>query len=119
MKLSDILKITNNGTIQSFSGTVIKGQQIGREIGFPTANLDISDQDVQLNRGVYGVKVLHDNFEYYGIMNVGTNPTFNSDNSAYHYEVHIFDFNKNIYGDIVKIDACFYMRMEISFENIN
>lgn len=99
-------------------GKVLKGRQIGRTIGFPTANLKVDKSKVQLDRGVYGVKVVYKNKEYTGIMNVGLRPTFIKENLEIHYEVHIFDFHEMIYDEILNVEVCFFIRKEISFSNI-
>lgn len=119
VKLSEIVKTKRNQVIDSFTSRVIRGKQIGTKIGFPTANLDILENTIQLKRGVYGVRLVHDNVEYLGIMNVGIRPTFNKEESFLHYETHIFDFDKDIYGDILKVDVCFYIREEISFPSVD
>ncbi|WP_077210386.1 riboflavin kinase [Bacillus dakarensis] len=108
----------NNIVIGSVSGRVMKGNQIGRTIGFPTANLDLSNADTQLERGVYGVKVQYDHKEYIGMMSVGVRPTFHKGETSYHYEVHIFDFAKDIYGEKLVVDILFYIRDEVSFPSV-
>lgn len=80
-------------------GLVIHGRKIGRKLGFPTANIDFHDE--QLENGVYGVRVLLNEKEYTGIMNVGVKPTFDS-NTSKTFEVHLLDFADNIYGDFLK-----------------
>ncbi|MFJ5760640.1 riboflavin kinase [Neobacillus sp. NPDC093182] len=58
-------------------GQVVKGRQVDRKIGFPTANLGVSSNvESFLQRGVYGVNVYHGNFSYNGVMNIGVRPTF-------------------------------------------
>lgn len=103
----------------SFTARVIKGRQIGRKIGFPTANLENLKGTFELNRGVYGVKVFINGCKHIGIMNVGTRPTFNEKDLSTHYEVHIFDFDDKVYGSTLKIDICFYIREERKFKSIN
>ena len=81
----------------SISGNVIKGEQKGTLIGFPTANLEI-DNSIQIPKnGVYevGVKINDENYE--GIMNIGYKPTV-SENKKHSLEVHIFKFNNDIYN---------------------
>lgn len=119
-----ILNYLNNGEIEKvnellgyeyyFYGVVVCGKQVGRTINLPTANLDIGDVAVNLKEGVYGVKVMWNEKTYLGMMNVGHNPSFN-----YRYnesiEVNIFNFDKNIYGSILKVECYFYIRNEIKF----
>ncbi|MBZ5753402.1 riboflavin kinase [Metabacillus rhizolycopersici] len=101
------------------AGKVIRGNQIGRTIGFPTANLFIDTEDPYLTKGVYGVKIWHKNIQYDGIMNVGVRPTINKEDLQVHYEVHIFNFNQIIYGEELKVDVFFFVREETSFGSIN
>jgi riboflavin kinase len=99
-------------------GTVVKGHQIGRTLGFPTANLVIH-QSIKdnLKKGVYGVKVYHDQKNYYGLMNVGVRPTFKEGSSTVSYEVHILNFHKEIYGELLQVDILFFIREEQAFHS--
>nr|WP_263326596.1 3,4-dihydroxy-2-butanone-4-phosphate synthase [Neobacillus sp. Marseille-Q6967] len=116
--ISDILEMKKDEEICSFSGTVIHGRRIGRSIGFPTANIDIRAQDSDLPSGVYGVKVFLDKQEFTGIMNVGNRPTFHGDENSIHHEIHIFNFDQDIYGQNLHVKVCFFIREEISFPSI-
>lgn len=97
-------------------GTVINGDHIGREIGFPTANI-LLDKDTFLSKnGVYSCKCVIDNKEYLGIGNIGVNPTLNYlDNPR--LEVNILDFNKSIYEKNIKIYFLKYLRDEFKFNS--
>ncbi|WP_174732034.1 3,4-dihydroxy-2-butanone-4-phosphate synthase [Mesobacillus harenae] len=118
IKISKILELKKNDLIDSLSGPVIKGKQLGRKIGFPTANLDVDHDKKHLVNGVYGVKVHFENNIYDGIMNIGLRPTINDGDQTIHYEVHIFNFNKTIYNTILKVDVYFYLREEILFSGV-
>ena len=88
----------------SFTGTVIKGDQRGSQIGFPTANLNI-DKSIQIPKnGVYKVDVLLNEYLYEGIMNIGYKPTV-SEGTKQSLEVHIFDFNDNIYDADLTVET--------------
>lgn len=101
----------------SIEGTVVKGSQIGRTIGFPTANLALySVNKDNLKKGVYGVKVIHHEKAYYGVMNIGVRPTFKDDNRV-SYEVHILDFHKNIYHEQLEVEVLFFIREEKAFRS--
>ncbi|WP_251551485.1 riboflavin kinase [Neobacillus muris] len=100
-------------------GKVIRGNQIGRTIGFPTANLLVTPKEPSLTTGVYGVKVLYKGSRYNGIMNVGVRPTINKEDLQIHYEVHIFNFHETIYGEEIKVNDCFFVREERPFDSIN
>lgn len=106
-------------SLSTFTGQVIRGNQIGREIGFPTANLMICSKKINLSNGVYAVKVNYNEKSFTGIMNVGVRPTLNEEKSRVHYEVHIFDFNRMIYDEFLEVEVCFFIREEIAFENLN
>ena len=107
-----------NPIIASIQGRVISGKQVGRTIGFPTANLFVISEIPVLNYGVYGVSVHWDGTKYLGVMNIGERPTFN-DSSKISYEVHILDFNKNIYNEIINVDVIFYVRNEQCFNDVS
>lgn len=100
----------------SFKGRVIKGKQVGRTIGFPTANLEVNAHPF-LSLGVYGVKVICNRQLYDGILNIGRRPTF-KDGDSISYEVNIFDFDKSIYGEYVRITICFFVREEKKFPSV-
>lgn len=119
VKLSEMMRVNNGRTIACFTGTVIPGRRIGRKIGFPTANLDIVGGIRPLNRGAYGVKVRHNLQEYIGMMSVGVRPTFVKDTTMSHYEVHIFNFDQDVYGHAIEVDVLFYMREETSFPTVD
>lgn len=102
----------------SLQGTVTGGHQIGRTIGFPTANLCTSDEDKLIPaNGVYAVKVTVDNATYGGMLSIGHRPTLNngSDRSI---EVHIFDFNRDIYNTSLRLHFVAHLRHERKFASI-
>jgi riboflavin kinase/FMN adenylyltransferase len=101
----------------TLSGKVNHGNKIGREIGFPTANLLIEESyKITPGNGVYAVKVWIDNNAYYAMLNIGYRPTFNSESSV-KIEVHIFDFDKDIYDKTIKIEFIDRIRDEKKFNN--
>ncbi len=99
------------------SGKVVVGQALGRKIGFPTANLELENYKLIPSVGVYAVNIFHNNIKYLGMLNIGYKPTINSENKL-SIEVNIFNFNKTIYGEIVKIEFLKKIRDEIKFNNI-
>lgn len=105
------------GRDYELSGLVIHGDKRGRTIGFPTANLSLTDlRKVVPKNGVYAVKVEieKDPKLYFGMMNIGYRPTF-TETKKLSIEVHIFDFNQDIYGKIVSVKFTKRIRDEKSF----
>ena len=102
----------------SVSGKVIEGRQIGRSIGFPTANIK-PDYQYKLIPcdGVYAVEVKLDGLIYPGMLSIGSNPTVNKDQGNRSIEVHILNFNKDIYGKAISIVFRKRLRNEIKFED--
>lgn len=101
--------------LQKYSGVVEKGIQLGRELGFPTANLYISEP-LAIDFGVYTVGVAHDNKQYYGVANYGIKPSLKDNRVS--IEVYIFDFSSIIYGEQITIDFIEYLRKEKKFNTI-
>lgn len=99
-------------------GIVIHGFKRGRELGYPTANISTIDHYLIPDNGVYIVKVELFKQEYYGMCNVGYNPTF-SENNNKSVEVHIFDFNKDIYNEKLSITWIKKIRDERKFNGRN
>ena len=86
----------------SFQGMVIKGKGLGREIGFPTANIQIDNKNKILPiGGVFAVFLEIEKHKYKGMLNIGFNPTFNQKKLS--IEAHIFDFEKDIYNKKIKV----------------
>lgn len=104
------------GHFWSLSGIVIKGKQLGRKYGFPTANIHLSDRYVNLKQGVYGVKVQYQGQWYYGMANYGCNPSFNLQAKPL-LEIHLFSFKEDLYGKKIIINLLFFVREEIKFSN--
>jgi riboflavin kinase/FMN adenylyltransferase len=103
----------------STSGIVIHGDKRGRTIGFPTANIDVFDDYVLPPLGVYAVKMEVDSVWYQGVCNMGYKPTFNKEGLKVSIEVHLFNFNQDIYGKEAKIEWHLYLRKEQKFSGID
>jgi riboflavin kinase / FMN adenylyltransferase len=115
------LDVANNllGYYYSVSGTVIGGKMVGRSIGFPTANIKPSDKYKLIpGNGVYAVEVQLDAIVYPGMLNIGTNPTVNDDISVRSIEVHILDFEEDIYGKEITVIFRKRLRDEKKFTSI-
>ncbi|RDW19524.1 bifunctional riboflavin kinase/FAD synthetase [Oceanobacillus arenosus] len=98
-------------------GIVIKGDQRGRELGYPTANLSVNPDTLLPKQGIYAVKVIYKNETYEGMASIGTNPTFTADREDLSVEVNIFDYNNDLYGEELYIEWYKYMRDEEKFAN--
>lgn len=99
------------------TGTVVKGKQIGKQIGFPTANIHIKENYKLIPKnGAYVVKSSIENTLYFGMMNIGTNPTV--DGTKQSIEVHFFNFNQDLYNKKIKIDLLDRLRNEHKFESL-
>ena len=99
-------------------GEVIYGKQLGRVIGFPTANLRFENK-IYPEFGVYGVKICIQDDEkvYNGVMNIGRNPTV--DVGVLSVETNIFDFDEDIYGKVILIEILENIRHEKKFESVD
>lgn len=98
-------------------GTVVKGQQLGRKLGFPTANIISPDPNKLIpTNGVYAVQVVHNGNVYGGMMNIGLRPTVNGVGRT--SEVNIFDFEAEIYGESLEVRFVKWVRSEQKFDGI-
>ena len=99
---------------RSFSGRVVRGKQLGRMLGFPTANLDAESTD--LARGVYAVRVrLESGEERMGMMNVGRHPTLPEGPAT--VEINLLDFEGDLYGQALYVEPEAFLRGEVRFES--
>ena len=102
----------------SIEGKVQKGKQLGKKIGFPTANIDIKDY-ILANPGVYTVRVKKQNGLNYikGIANLGYRPTFSGKKIL--LEVHLFNFSENLYNKYLTVEFLKFIRKEKKFKNMD
>ncbi|GHT75750.1 riboflavin biosynthesis protein [Bacteroidia bacterium] len=99
-------------------GKVIRGNQLGRTIGFPTANLELAEKDKMLPKdGVYSVLVETEDKNYCGMAYIGQRPTVLPEGGK-RVEVNIFDFSDDIYGNDLRIELIDFIRPEIRFDNL-
>ncbi|MGB0892539.1 MAG: bifunctional riboflavin kinase/FAD synthetase, partial [Flavobacteriaceae bacterium] len=102
----------------SITGKVVNGKQLGGEIGFPTANIDVSEEYKLIPKmGVYVVKSIIDENTVFGMMNIGNRPTVDGDYQT--IEVHFFDFNQDLYSKELTIELLYFLREEQKFDSIN
>ena len=115
-KLKKVNKFLNRKW--SIKGRVQKGRQLGKKIGFPTANIDIKNY-VLAKPGVYVVRALRHNSTKYirGIANLGYRPTFNGKKIL--LEVHLFNFSGNLYNKYLTVEFLNFIRKEKKFKNID
>ena len=105
------------GRYYQIHGEVQRGRQRGgKEVGFPTANLKISEDDLCPKKGVYVTQVLYNGKMYGSVSNIGYNPTFGENKLV--AETHIFDFDADIYGHPIKINLLRHLRGERKFNNV-
>jgi riboflavin kinase / FMN adenylyltransferase len=97
------------------SGTVRRGDARGRDLGFPTANLQL-DAGCQLRHGIYAVRVAVGDRRYGGVASFGRRPTF--DNGAVLLEVFLFDFSGDLYGQSIDVAFIGWIRPELKFDNV-
>jgi len=101
------------------SGTIIKGNQIGRTIGFPTANIKYPEIKTKIPFGVYCAEVSLEDKQYKGMLNYGIKPTINNGKNEPVAEVHIIGFNNDIYGKQIDISILNKIRDEKIFNSLD
>lgn len=99
-------------------GTIVHGNHIGSSLGFPTINLKLSDNYLLPKFGVYKTICYLDNVPHVSITNVGVKPTIGEKNVP-NVEVHLINFNKEIYGDVVNLEFVDFIREEKKFSSLN
>ena len=104
------------GRSYSLIGTVVTGQQLGRTIGFPTANLEVGVEKFLPNYGVYSVDVFFQQTKVKGVMNIGCRPTVAGE--APTIEVHLLDWTGDLYGQTLKVDLIKFIRPEQKFASV-
>ena len=115
----DIKKVTDFlGYNFMLSGEVVKGNNLGEKIGFPTANIHIKE-DYKLipKTGVYIIKSIIEDILYFGMMNIGNRPTINGQHQT--IEVNFFDLNDDLYGKTIKVELLQFLRDEQKFDSID
>ena len=126
---SIIRKLLLNGDIEkanyfmgrkfSVIGEVQKGAKQGREIGFKTANLEYPEEFLKIPLGVYSVNALINNNTYNAIANFGIKPTLEGLTEKPILEVHLLDFDNDIYGQVLNVEFLKFIRPEKKFQNID
>jgi riboflavin kinase/FMN adenylyltransferase len=106
------------GRAYSISAPVMKGDQLGRKLGFPTANLDATGL-VLPPSGVYAIHAITRGKTYRAVMNIGTRPTLGNPNPSLRVEAHLLDFNGELYGEELEVVFAEKLRDEIKFPSVN
>lgn len=102
------------GRPYSISGKIVEGKRLGRELGFPTANLLVNAEYKLIPKdGVYYVRVNIDGQGHHGMLSIGNNPTVNGQKHS--IEVHILDFNEEIYGQVIELQLIWWIRDKKKF----
>lgn len=105
------------GRFYSFSGVVVHGDNRGKDLGFPTANLAIADKDKLIPAiGIYAVECLIKNRKYYGLLSIGTRPTFYESGNIIP-EIYLFDFNSSLYDQKITVNMVEKIRDEQKFSS--
>ena len=114
------IQLTNSylGYKFSFFGKVVKGNSIGKTLGFPTANIKIgTDLKLIPKNGVYLISTIMNQKIIFGMMNIGIKPTTNENTKS--IEVNLFDFNQDLYDTNITIYIKQFLREEIKFDSLN
>lgn len=106
------------GQLYNIKGKVIRGLGNGKKLSFPTLNIEPFDEYVEPKKGVYGVKVKLNDKEYLGMANIGVHPSISQLEKAI-LEVHLFDFNEDVYGQKVECTFLYFIREEKKFNSLN
>lgn len=106
------------GRPYTIAGPVLSGDRLGRQLGFPTANLDVAGLELP-PLGVYAVRVRHRDQEWLGALNIGRRPTVAGQEAPVRCEVHLLDFHEEIYGQELRIEFTTHLRPEIRFSDLS
>lgn len=110
----------NNYLLHPFAitGKIVRGKGLGKEFGYPTANLKVEEEYKLIPKnGVYVVRSLIDGYSYYGMMNIGTNPTVGGTHQT--IETFFFNLDKDLYGKVLTIEMLSWIRDEKKFESVS
>ncbi len=105
------------GRPYTLAGEVQHGDQLGRQLGFPTANLDVTGLELP-PLGVYAVRVRHAQREFMGALNLGHRPTVTGAAAPVRCEVHLLDFQEQIYGEEIRVEFVRKLRDECRFDGL-
>jgi riboflavin kinase/FMN adenylyltransferase len=107
------------GRPYSFTGKIVRGDGRGKKLGFPTANISVDNQDKLIPaNGIYAAKCIVDNEKHFGLLSIGSRPTFHKDGIVIP-EFYIFDFNRDIYERIMQVNMIEKIRDEEKFNSVD
>lgn len=99
-------------------GLVSHGDQRGRGIGFPTANLEYAREKVMPVGGIYACRAYLGGERHMAAVNLGTNPTFTPDKQTFNVEAYLLDFNRDIYGEMMRLEFVARLRDEMRYDTV-
>ncbi|MBC7398320.1 MAG: bifunctional riboflavin kinase/FAD synthetase [Mucilaginibacter sp.] len=106
------------GYLFFITGKVIRGDQIGRQIGYPTANIQVEEKYKLIPAdGIFAVKVQHADIEYKGMAYIGSRPTING--MTRNIEVNLFNFDKEIYNESIRMEFLHFIRGDVKFNGLD
>lgn len=107
------------GRFYSFKGVIVRGDGRGRKLGFPTANISVDDQDKLIPaKGIYAAECIVENEKHFGLLSLGSRPTFHKDGEIIP-EFYIFDFDKDIYDQVMQVNLVEKIRDEEKFKSVD
>jgi riboflavin kinase / FMN adenylyltransferase len=106
------------GRFYSFKGVIVRGDGRGRKLGFPTANISVDDKDKLIPaKGIYAAECIVENEKHFGLLSLGSRPTFHKDGEIIP-EFYIFDFDKDIYDQMMQVNLVEKIRDEEKFNSV-
>jgi riboflavin kinase/FMN adenylyltransferase len=125
---TEIRKLVSTGNVRAaaqlmghpyrLQGTVVRGDQRGRTIGYPTANLEYDDAKLIPAGGIYACWATVGGAKFLAAVNIGTNPTFTPDRQFLSVEAYLLEFDREIYGDTLRLEFDRRLRDELKFESV-
>lgn len=107
------------GRNYSFKGKIVRGDGRGKKLGFPTANISVDDEDKLIPaKGIYAAECIVQKEKYFGLLSLGSRPTFHKDGDVIP-EFYIFDFDRDIYDEIMKVEMIEKIREEEKFNSVD
>lgn len=125
---TEIRKLVSTGNVREAArlmghpyrlrGAVVRGDQRGRTIGFPTANLKYADEKLIPAGGIYACRATVRNGKYRAAINIGTNPTFTPDKQTVSVEAYLLDFDADIYDEEMQLEFVLRLRDEMKYDSV-